>query len=79
MAGEVGGESNTEEYGGVETASRLLAKKEPQTGLFRLWELGLLHESMEAHVVNEKFQALFTEEERAEAQRRLEDLGYTFA
>ena len=33
-----------EEFGGVETAKRLLAKKEVQTGLFRLWELNLLQE-----------------------------------
>ena len=36
------------EHGGVETAKRLLAKSEPQTGLFELWNLGILHESMEA-------------------------------
>lgn len=37
-----------EEHGGVETAKRLLAKSEPQEGLFELWKLGLLSESMEA-------------------------------
>ena len=65
-----------EEHDGVETAKRLLAKKEPQAGLFKLWELGLLDQSMEAHVVDEKYRALFTEEERGEARRRLEELGY---
>ena len=65
-----------EEHGGVETAKRLLAKAEPQTGLFELWQLGLLHESMEAVVLQEKFKVLFTDEELAEARRRLEELGY---
>lgn len=64
------------EHGGLETAKRLLAKSEPQTGLFELWRLNLLPESMEAVVLQEKFRPLFTEEELAEAQRRLEALGY---
>jgi hypothetical protein len=64
-----------EEHGCVETARRLLAKSEPQTGLFELWQLGLLHESMEAMVLQEKFKVLFTDEELAEARRRLEELG----
>ena len=65
-----------EEYGGEETAKRLLAKLEPQTGLFELWQLGLLHESMEAVVLQEKFKVLFTDVELTEARRRLEELGY---
>ena len=65
-----------EEHGGVETAKRLLQKSDAQQGLFTLWELGLLKESVEAAVINEKFQSLFTKEEIAEAHRRLEELGY---
>ncbi|MFZ5821222.1 MAG: hypothetical protein ACOYYJ_15105 [Chloroflexota bacterium] len=64
------------EYGGVETAKRLLANKEAQTGLYKLWELDLLRESMEAVVLRKKFESLFTEEELAEAHRRLKELGY---
>ena len=64
------------EYGGVETARRLLAKSEPQTGLFELWQLGLLHESMEAVVLQEKYKVLFDESHLSEARRRLEELGY---
>jgi hypothetical protein len=65
------------DYGGVETARRLLAKSEPQTGLQRLWELGLLHESMEAVVWdNKQFHVFFTPEEISEAYRRLEELEY---
>jgi hypothetical protein len=66
-----------EEYGGVETAKRLLAKKEPSAGLYKLWELNLLHESMEAVVLEDRFRPLFSEDELAEAERRLENLGYS--
>ena len=65
-----------EEHGGRETARRLLAKSEPQSGLFELWQLNLLHESMEAVVLQEKYRELFTNDELAEAYRRLEELGY---
>jgi hypothetical protein len=64
------------EHGGIETAKRLLAKSEPQTGLFELWHLDLLKDSMEAVVLQEKFRPLFSEIELAEAHRRLEELGY---
>lgn len=65
------------EHGGVETAKRLLAKSEPQTGLFELWNLGILHESMEAVICdNLRFRPLFEAAEIAEAHRRLEELNY---
>jgi hypothetical protein len=65
-----------EEHGGKDTAKRLLAKSESQTGLFELWQLGLLNESMEAVVLQDKYKDLFTEAELTEAHRRLEELGY---
>ncbi|SRR6266498_1785635 len=65
-----------EEHGGRETAKRLLAKSKPQTGLFELWNLGLLHQSMEAVVLQDKFKDLFTDDELAEAHKRLDELGY---
>jgi hypothetical protein len=65
------------DHGGVETAKRLLAKSEPQTGLFELWNLGILHESMEAVICdNPRFHHLFEVPEIAEAHQRLEELGY---
>ena len=64
------------EHGGRETAKKLLSKSEVQTGLFQLWELGILHESLEAIVIQDKFKALFSEEELIEARRRLDELGY---
>jgi len=65
-----------DEHGGRETAKRLLAKKEPQAGLFELWRLKLLHESMEAVVLQERFRSLFAVDELAEARRRLDELDY---
>jgi hypothetical protein len=67
-----------EKYGGLETSRRLLAESEAQSGLFTLWELDLLDESMEAWVIKPKFRSLFTPIELAEARRRLEELNYAF-
>lgn len=67
-----------EEHGGVQTAKRLLSGDNPQYGLDHLWEMGLLHESMEAQVIKEKFYTLFTKDEIKEAKKRLEDRGYIF-
>jgi len=66
-----------DKYGGLGTAKRLLVKNDRQTRLFKLYELGLLDESMEAVVLQERFRPLFTDEELAEARRRLEELGYS--
>ena len=65
-----------DEYQGVETAKRLLAKKEIQEGLMKLWEMKMLNQSMEALVIQERFKSLFTDAEVVEARRRLEELVY---
>ena len=66
-----------DEHGGVETAKRLLAKSAPQTGLFELWNRGIINESMEAVICDSpKFHRLFTQEEINEARRRLEELNF---
>jgi hypothetical protein len=62
--------------GGVGAARWLLAKEDVQEGLAKLWELDLLEHSTEAIVLQERFRPLFTEAERQEARRRLEELGY---
>jgi len=67
-----------DEYGEVETAKRLLATREPQAGLDRLWEMKMLDQSMEAKVVLERFKPLFTELEVAIARERLTERNYTF-
>jgi len=63
-------------YGGVQAAQRLLAGREAQQGLMKLWELGHLENSVEAHVLRERYRPLFTDAEIEEARRRLEELGY---
>lgn len=65
-----------DEHGARDAAKRLLATKEIQTGLMRLWEMKALSKSMEALVIQERFHLLFIEEEIAEAHRRLDELGY---
>lgn len=66
------------EHGGVDTAKRLLATRDIQTGLMKLYELNLLRESMEFYVIQERFKSLFTDDEIAEAKRRLEELRFDF-
>jgi len=65
-----------DQYGGVQAAKRLLAAHEAQQGLFKLWELGHLENSVEAHVLQERYRAFFTDAEIEESRRRLEELGY---
>jgi hypothetical protein len=65
-----------ERYGAIDTAKQLLSTQEIQTGLMRLWEMDALDMSMEAFVVQEQFQPLFSEYEIQEAARRLIELGY---
>ena len=62
--------------GGVGAVKQLLASHKPQYGLARLWEMKALRLSAEAHVIKEKWAPLFTESERAEARKRLEDYRY---
>ena len=64
------------ELAGVKAAKQLLAKKEIQPGLMKLFELGLLRTSMEAYTIQDRFRLLFSDEEVIEARRRLEELNY---
>ena len=65
-----------DEHGSLEAAHRLLAGSQSQSGLFRLWELDLLHASVEALVLQERFQPLFSEQELREARWWLEEPNY---
>lgn len=65
-----------DQYGGVGATKRLIAKSEPQVGFLRLWELGLLTDSMEAVMLRSRFRHLFADEELAEAKHRLEQLDF---
>ena len=70
-------------HGGVGTAKRLLRRPGPYSlehgsyladGLIRLWELNLLESSMEALVLQDKWEPLFTDDERQVAADRLDRL-----
>lgn len=65
-----------QENGGVEAAKMLLAAPNAQTGLHELCLHGRLDLSMEAAVLNKKYNALFEPTEREIAKKRLQNLGY---
>ena len=65
-----------DQYGGVSAAKRLLAELGIQEALMELWELGLLDQSREAVVLQERFGSLFAQDEIDKAYCRLDDLGF---
>lgn len=65
-------------HGGLEAARRLINSPGLQSGLSRLWKLGLLDQSAEALVLQERWRNLFTEVERRKARERLIAYGYKF-
>jgi 5-methylcytosine-specific restriction protein A len=60
-------------HGGVDAARRLLRKPGLSRGLLKLASLDRLDLAMESVVLREEFRGLFTEEERAMAERHLVD------
>ena len=68
-----------EREGGYAAAKQLLANKDTQYGLTKLYELNRLDLSMEALVVSEKYSCLFSEFEFKTAERRLKQFGYNFS
>ena len=65
------------DHGGAGAVRRLLQGPDPQAGLTSLWEIKRLDMSCEAAVLNPKYAALFTAQEKREAKRRLAAVGYT--
>ena len=65
-----------EDLGGVAAAKRLVNDNRPSDGFTRLWEMRRLDLSVEAQVIQSRWRALFTSEERRRAERRLRDYGY---
>lgn len=61
------------QHGGVAAAKRLLAQKGLSKGLLKLREKDRLDLSMEALVLRPEYRALFTDDERATAARRLDE------
>ncbi len=64
------------EHGGLAAVKRLLSAAESQEGLTKLWELGRLDISVEALVLEEPWESLFSDDERRKARERLESYGY---
>ncbi|MFF4240205.1 DUF262 domain-containing protein [Actinomadura geliboluensis] len=64
------------EHGGVGAAKRLIASPHISDGFTALHERGRLDLSVEAHIIDPRFAALFTEGERARAAHRLNEAGY---
>lgn len=65
-------------HGAVETVNRLLSTREYSEGFTRLWELNVLHLSMEAIILQEPYCQLFTSEQLQIARTRLTRLNYQF-
>ena len=62
--------------GGLSAAKHLLVGDKLSDGFVRLWEDQRLDLSVEALAIRDPWSALFTHEELAEAQRRLDGSGY---
>jgi hypothetical protein len=63
------------DYGGRETAKRLLATTDVQEGFTQLYLCNRLDLTVEFHVLQPRFGGLFTAEERRVATRRLRSVG----
>jgi hypothetical protein len=65
------------EHGGIETARRLLHASTTSDGFAGPYERGRLDLTVEAVVIGPRFRPLFTDDELATAQERLDRLGYS--
>jgi hypothetical protein len=65
------------EHGGLQTAKILLHSPGFQYGSEKLWELKRLDLTVEAHILKPPWDAMFTDEEKEIARKRLTDCGYT--
>lgn len=64
--------------GGLDTAKYLLHTEKPSEGFTHLWKEGRLDLTVEAHVLDPNFDALFDSNDRSVARYRLEQYGYKF-
>lgn len=65
------------EQGGLTAARKLLRDGTVSDGFVRLWQEGRLDISVEAVVLDPQWRGMFTSDELAVAQMRLDDAGYT--
>lgn len=61
----------------TQTARRLIMSTQPSEGFTALWERRRLDLTVEAHVIQDRFAPLFTDDERELARQRLRQYGYT--
>ncbi len=64
------------DIGGLEAAKKLIAKDGGTEGFTKLWENKRLDLSVEAHVLIEEYDSLFTDEEKTLCKQRLQDYGF---
>jgi hypothetical protein len=65
-----------EDSGGLGAAKKILSMDFPQPGLETLWDCKKRDLTVEHLVLKPRFRCLFTEEELAEARKRLKSRGY---
>jgi hypothetical protein len=63
-------------YGSVDTAIRLVTATKFHEGFTKLWELRRLDLTVEAIILRNPYNQLFTKEVLEKARERLEQLGY---
>ncbi|MEO3939309.1 hypothetical protein V3N99_21565 [Dermatophilaceae bacterium Soc4.6] len=64
------------ELGPLQTARRLVTSTQPSQGFTALWERGRLDLTVEARILEHRFESLFTHVERNAARERLAAYGY---
>lgn len=64
------------EHGVVEAIRRLINNPKPSSGYTKLYELKALNLSMEAIILEENWNNIFSEEEKSKAKKRLNQYGY---
>ena len=65
-----------QDRGALETARYLIHTAKPSDGFTALWQKGRLDLTVEAHVLQPRFEPLFTDEERAICSQRLQGLRF---
>ena len=65
-----------QDRGPLETARWLIHTPRPSDGFTALWERKRLDLTVEAHVLQERFETLFTDDERDVCRQRLAEYGY---
>jgi hypothetical protein len=64
------------DLGPLETARRLVTSTQPSQGFTALWERHRLDLTVEARILENRFEPLFTDVEREAARERLDAYGY---